>query len=162
MTVQSGIRQSGIGTEWVEAAPFRAHVRFLMAQADVPGSVVAVLARVQPRVVDRLLTGAGHRPIRRLSPVVATRLLAVTPGLLRQSRIAEVPAAPVGAALRLLWRSGWSLDALAGMLRTEVSILTDLLHGRLTVCPMLLAVRVQSVPCVVGRRASATPIAHAA
>lgn len=162
MVVKSQI--AGPGTEtWVDAAPFRAHVRFLMAEADVSGPVVAALARVQPRAVERLLTGAGERPMRRLSPVVACRLFAVTPGLLRQSRIAEVPAAPVGAALRRLRASGWSLDALAGVLRTEVTTVDDLMGGAVGACPLLLALRVQSVPSLVGvRPASATPAARAA
>lgn len=149
-------------TEWVEAAPFRAHVRLLMAETDVPGGVVAALARVQPRVVERLLTGAGVRPIRRLSPVVAWRLYCVTAGLVRQSQIAEVPAAPVGAALRRLRDAGWSLDGLAGMLRVEVSTVLDLLEGRTEVCALLLALRTRAVPVPRLGLTSTPPMADAA
>lgn len=163
VTGKSGSARQGPRPEWVEAAPFRAHVRFLMAEADVPGEVVAALAEVRPRVVRRLLTGAGERPMRRLNPVVASQLYALTPGLLRQSQIAEVPAAPVGVALQRLLGCGWSLDSLACLLRTEVSTVTDLLHGHLRVCPKLLAVRAAAVPVpTTARRASATPMVHAA
>lgn len=59
---------------WVEAAPFRAHLRHLMDATGQPWQVVAEVARISLPDAHRLLHGRRGRPVRRISPQTASRL----------------------------------------------------------------------------------------
>lgn len=59
---------------WVEAAPFRAHLRHLIDTTGQPLPVVAEMARISLPDARRLLHGRRGRPVRRISPQTASRL----------------------------------------------------------------------------------------
>ncbi|WP_026926732.1 hypothetical protein [Granulicoccus phenolivorans] len=89
---------------WVEAAPFRAKLRLLMAETDLPWQAVAVAAGVPLEPVRTLLFGrTGGRPLRRLYPPHARALFELEAADLHQVRRTLVPAEqltlPVGRLL---------------------------------------------------------------
>jgi hypothetical protein len=83
---------SGSEHDWVDAAPFRAQLHWLLAYPGMTPEVIALLAGVAPRLTRRLLTGHGGRPLRRISQETAYRLYAVTPRVLEHCRHQRVPA----------------------------------------------------------------------
>lgn len=109
---------------WVLAAPFRAHVRYVMECSGVPWRVIAAAAAVPAPTVRSLLGGRlGKLPARS-----ATRLLAVTPATLRYARVELVDAAETARYLRALRGRGLTLRTLGrfvGMADFEVAALVD-------------------------------------
>ena len=78
---------------WVDAAPFRAQLRFLMASASLSADEVAAAVGISARLADRLLHGRNGRPLRRVSPETGRRLLDVSVEQIRPRR----PKAEVAA-----------------------------------------------------------------
>ncbi|MCA0308590.1 MAG: hypothetical protein LCH87_14770 [Actinobacteria bacterium] len=62
---------------WVQAAPFRALVLWLVELTGLPWAVLAEQAEVPPAVVHRLLHGRGGRRPARIPRDCAARLLAL-------------------------------------------------------------------------------------
>lgn len=60
--------------DWVEAAPFRAKLRLLMAETGLPWQVIAVAAWIPQSQARALLYGRGGRALRRLYAPFAQRL----------------------------------------------------------------------------------------
>lgn len=117
---------------WVEAAPFRSHLRHLCATSGLPWTVIALHAGLTLRHADTLLHGRGGRRLRRLPRPAAVRLWALTvPELLVLPQV-MVPADPTsrrissllldGMSLPLLCRElGWTSPRLAAVLDAEAS-----------------------------------------
>ena len=61
---------------WVDARPFRMHTRRLLAETGLGIGELAAHARVPVRVLARLLA-PGPRPLRKLCPVYARRLVLI-------------------------------------------------------------------------------------
>ena len=78
---------------WVDAAPFRAQLRYLMASACLSADEVAAAVGISARLADRLLHGRNGRPLRRVSPETGRRLLEVSVEQIRLRR----PKAEVAA-----------------------------------------------------------------
>jgi hypothetical protein len=60
---------------WVDAAPFRAQLRYLMASASLSAEEVAAAAGISARLAHRLLYGRNGRALRRVSPETGHRLI---------------------------------------------------------------------------------------
>ena len=71
---------------WVDAAPFRAQLRYLMASTSLSAEEVAAAVGIPARLAERLLRGRNGRPLRRVSPETGRRLLRVSIAQLRSSR----------------------------------------------------------------------------
>ena len=71
---------------WVDAAPFRAQLRFLMASASLSAEEVAAAAGISARLAYRLLHGRNGRPLRRVSPETGRRLIQLTIEQIRPRR----------------------------------------------------------------------------
>ncbi len=71
---------------WVDAAPFRALLRHLMAVGAMTSDEIAALAGIPARLADRLLNGRNGRPLQRICPVTAARLLLVSESSIRAAR----------------------------------------------------------------------------
>jgi len=127
---------------WVEAAPFRAHLRHLMAVADLSPAAVAVLVGISPSLAHRLLHGRGGRPVRRVNPDTARRLLRVTSADARAVRRRVVSARPTVHHLHQLRRAGWSDGELSQLLGIGPQVLASLLNdvGEQS-CTQLVALR---------------------
>ena len=138
---------------WVDAHPFRAHVRHLMAAGDLTGGVVAQLAGVSPRAVQHLLAGRGGGSVRRISPVLARRLYQVTAEEARAVHYRLVPAATAARRLRRLLAAGWRLDELASLLGVRESELGAVAEERVTTCSQVLALRVAAEAYALASRA---------
>ena len=137
---------------WVEAGPFRAHLRHLMAVGDLTVGEVATLTGVPPRLATSLVEGRHGRPVRRISPDAARALLRVSAADARAVRTRQVPAAEFRVRLRRLRRRGWPLDQLAARLGVTTDVLADLAADTTSWCSALLAVRLVTLA-----RASAGP-----
>ncbi|HBX80323.1 MAG: hypothetical protein WAV45_15275 [Propionibacteriaceae bacterium] len=124
---------------WVDAAPFRAHVRHLCASADLPWEVVASRAGVSTVLVDHLLHGRGGRTVLRLAPHCASKLLGVTPAELRDLRHRVVDATDVTAKVRALLAQGAPATSLATFCRMTAGQLVALGSARSGSCTELTA-----------------------
>jgi len=125
---------------WVDAGPFRAHLRYLMASGSLSVDDVAAVAGISARMADRLLHGRNGRPLRRISPDTARRLLQISDQQVQALRRIMVPAAPARLQLRRLHRGGWDNLAIAERLRVAAPELVELASGADS-CSLLLTVR---------------------
>lgn len=71
------LESSKTSTAWVDARFFSLHVRSLVHECRVPWRVVALLAHVPSRIVQRL-AGQGDRPIHRICVIDAVRILHIS------------------------------------------------------------------------------------
>ena len=137
-----GVRGSaGPGPDgvWVDAGPFRAHLRHLMAVGSLEVPEIAVVLGLSTPAVRHLLEGRRGRPTRRISPQTARRLLLVRPDDVRGLRWCLAPADPALRSLRRLRAEGWSADEVALAVGSGLDELAAL--GSVSHCNRLLAVR---------------------
>jgi hypothetical protein len=130
----------GINDHWVDAGPFRAQLRYLLASGALSVDDVAAVAGISARLADRLLHGRNGRPLRRISPDTARRLIQVSDQHVQALRRIMVPAAPARLQLRRLYRAGWENLAIAQRVRVAAPELVELAAGAET-CSLLLTVR---------------------
>ncbi|SDS05872.1 hypothetical protein SAMN04488543_0987 [Friedmanniella luteola] len=127
---------------WVEAGPFRAHLRHLMDVGGLDATEVAVLAGVPPRMATSLVRGRNGRPVRRISPAHARALIRVGATDVRDLRTRQVPAAESRLRLRrMLAGRGGGPPALAVELGVAASSLDELAHPGTAWCSALVALR---------------------
>jgi len=122
---------------WVEAAPFRAHVRHTTDTAGVPWPALAVLSGVSVPAVHALLFGRRGRALTRLEPRVAARLLSVGTAELRGLRRAWVAAEPTAVRLRQLLAGGLDPLRVARWCDLTPTQLADLVDGDAPACSQL-------------------------
>jgi hypothetical protein len=127
---------------WVPAAPFRAHLHRLRAESGLPWSVIALAAGVPPALVQSLVLGRRGRPVRRISPAAASRLLGLDVGLLRKLPRRRVDAAPTTARVRHLLAQGCDIARLAEWCRCTPAQVRALLRG--SRCSELTALLVEA------------------
>jgi hypothetical protein len=131
---------NGVGDHWVDAGPFRAQLRFLMASGALTVDDVAAIAGISARLADRLLHGRDGRPLRRISPDTARRLIQISDQHVQALRRIMVPAASARLQLHRLHRAGLEGPAIAERVRAAVPELVELASGADT-CSLLLTVR---------------------
>lgn len=125
---------------WVDAGPFRAHLRHLMEVGGLTVAEVAVLAGVPPRMATSLVHGRAGRPVRRISPDNARVLLRVTAGAVRDLRARQVPAEESRLRLRrMLARE--ELLGLADELGVAAAALQELADDGSAWCSARLALK---------------------
>ena len=128
-------------TRWLDPAPFRSHVIHLMTTSGLTERELAALCRVSARLVRRLVVGRAGRPMRRIDPLSAGRLLAVSALEASVVRVRQVSADNSRALLLTLYsrgRSALSLARITGLSTTEVGRLAA---GRVELCPQLVELR---------------------
>lgn len=125
---------------WVDAGPFRAHLRHLMAVGSLDATEAAVVLGLSTSAVRHLLEGRAGRVPRRISPQTARRLLLVRPADVRALRWSLTPSATARDALRRLGAHGWSPEDVAAAVGSGLDELRAL--GSSARCSRLLAVRV--------------------
>ncbi|HEX8510659.1 MAG TPA: hypothetical protein VF635_14325 [Propionibacteriaceae bacterium] len=148
---------SGSTDGWIEAAPFRAHLRHLMAVSDLSASAVAVLAGISPRCAYRLLHGRAGRPLRRISPETARKLLRVSAVDARAVRRRTVPSASTARHLDELLGSGWNEEELARLLGLTHSEVAAIRAQTSRSCSQLAALRVAAEISLLRMRLAASP-----
>jgi len=129
-----------VGDQWVDAGPFRAQLRYLMASGSLSVDDVAAVTGISARLADRLLHGRNGRPVRRISPETARRLIQVSDQHVQALRRVMVPAAPARVQLGRLHRAGWEDSAIAERVCVAAPELVELASGADT-CSLLLTVR---------------------
>ena len=133
-------KRSEVSDHWVDAGPFRAQLRYLMASGSLTVEDVAAVAGISARLADRLLHGRDGRPVRRISPDTARRLIQISDQHVQALRRIMVPAASARLQLRRLNRAGWDNLATAERVRVALPELVELAAGADT-CSLLLTVR---------------------
>jgi hypothetical protein len=133
-------KRSEVSDHWVDAGPFRAQLRYLMASGSLTVEDVAAVAGISARLADRLLHGRDGRPVRRISPDTARRLIQISDQHVQALRRIMVPAASARLQLRRLNRAGWDHLATAERVRVALPELVELAAGADT-CSLLLTVR---------------------
>lgn len=93
---------------WVDAAPFRAHVRQLIETCGITWRTVAMLAEVPSAAVARLLRGRRGRPVPRLHPLIAERLFHLTGDAVAEASLRPAYAGRTRALLQRLTERGWT------------------------------------------------------
>lgn len=121
----------------MDAAPFRAHVRHIVAACGVPWPAMAVAAGVPLAAVQALLTGRAGRPLTRIEPRLASRLLAVDAVALAAMRSVRVPAALTTDRLRDLLAGGDDPLWLARWCRIDAAEVALLIDGDAPTCTRL-------------------------
>ncbi|HEU4909428.1 MAG TPA: hypothetical protein VFT17_11215 [Propionibacteriaceae bacterium] len=129
-----------VGDQWVDAGPFRAQLRSLMASGSLSVDDVAAVAGISARLADRLLHGRNGRPVRRISPEIARRLIQVSDQHVQALPRIMVPAAQARLQLGRLYRAGWDDLTIAERVRVAAPELIELATGADT-CSLLLTVR---------------------
>jgi hypothetical protein len=132
--------RNAVSDQWVDAAPFRAQLRYLMASGSLTVGDIAAVAGISARLADRLLHGRDGRPVRRISPDTARRLIQISDQQVQALRRIMVPAAPARLQLRRLYRAGLEDLAIAERVRIAVPELVELAAGA-DICSLLLTVR---------------------
>ena len=127
------------GARWVDARPFRAHLRHLMSVGPLDVAEVAVVVGLSTRAVQHLLEGRAGRMPRRISPQTARRLLLVQPDDVRGLRWCLTPTAVARTSLDRLRASGWSTAETATAVGFGLGELAAVEH--LSHCNRMLAVR---------------------
>ena len=132
--------REGLAGTWVDARPFRAQLRYLMASGSLSVEDVAAVAGISARLAERLLHGRDGRPLRRISPDTARRLLQVSDQQVRALRRIMVPAAPARLQLQRLHGAGWDDLLIAERVRVAAPERVELAAGADT-CSLLLTIR---------------------
>lgn len=110
-------QRTKIHWEWVESAPFRAHLSWLVEASGVTVPVISHLTCVPPRLVSRLLSPVG-RPLRRLPPQFAGQLLLLGPrdvSLARANKVSAIRVRRMFGALAERHTSDAELALLTGL-----------------------------------------------
>ncbi len=131
-------------TGWIEAAPFRAHLRHLITEYGLAWRTIAALAEVPDRCVHQLLHGRRGRPVPRVHPVVARRLYQLTGDSVQLARTTLMPAAATTVLLQVLTGRGWTVAELAARTRIPAAELQAILDAGVDRCSRLTAATVRA------------------
>lgn len=126
---------------WLDSAPFRAHVAHVMATSGLTTREIAALTHVPVGVIRRLLQGRAGRPVRRIDPVSARRLYAVTPLDASLARSRLVAAGPARAQVLILTDLGRTVGWLARVTGLAAADVRRLAAGELASCPQIVELR---------------------
>jgi hypothetical protein len=126
--------------DWVDAAPFRAQIRHLMAAFSLHIEDVAAAAGISARLAEHLVHGRNGRLTRRISPDIARRLLRLSDDQVRFLGRLRVPAGPARVQLARLRRAGWDDLSIAERVGVSAPDL-ECLATTATTCSQLLTVR---------------------
>lgn len=129
-------------TDWVDAAPFAAHLRHLWAETALPWRVLAAAAGVPAATVRGLLRGGRRRRIR---TVDAWAILLLSSEQLRRAHTRVVNSAPTATYLQALTDAGMSVSALASALAIGERDVTELLTEQMQWCTQELAWRTEAI-----------------
>ncbi|WP_425309818.1 hypothetical protein AADG42_13980 [Ammonicoccus fulvus] len=115
---------------WVQAAPFRVHVRRILDSTGLPWRAIAGYAGVPDNVVRSLLGRPERRRLQRLAPHYAARLLALDPARIR--RDLALPGSLEWARLWVdtLMADGWSVRRVAAVCGMSPEAIRGLRDGR--------------------------------
>ena len=114
---------------WVDAAPFRAHLRYLCSSAGLPWQVVALHAGLTLRHADVLLHGRRGRPLRRLPRPAAQLLWQVDVAGLRALQRTTQPSDPTSTRLSAALARGLTPRHLCRVMGWSPARLTAVLGG---------------------------------
>jgi predicted transcriptional regulator len=132
------------GPNWVEAAPFRAHVRQLITDCGLTWRIVAVLAEVPSAALRHLLHGRQGHVVTRLHPMVAERLFRLTADSVADAARRPRPVAETSTVLQRLLERGWTAEELGRRCGLPAEELSNIADGRQTGCSQLTAAVVKA------------------
>jgi hypothetical protein len=112
-----------------------------MSSSGLTVHEIAALTQVSVGVLRRLLHGRAGRPSRRIDPLSASRLFAVTPLDASLARSQQVAAGRARARLLILMDLGRTPAVIAQLTGLAPADVSRLAAGRLTTCPQLVELR---------------------
>ena len=134
------LESSKTSTAWVDARFFSLHVCSLVHECRVPWRVIALLAHVPSRIVQRL-AGQGDRPIHRIRVIDAMRILRISTDDIDAARERIVPAGSTRTRLLALQKAGCDIAEIATMLDVTMSHAADLISGEAQLCTEMTRLR---------------------
>jgi hypothetical protein len=126
---------------WVDAIPFRAHVRQLLA-TGLSEPVIARLAGISVRAVTHLAHGRLGRPVRRVCADTGRRLLRITTAEAKALRFRPVPVRASRYRLRAMTRAGWSRQGLVDDVGLGIRDIQQVLGPGSATCSQLTALKI--------------------
>jgi predicted transcriptional regulator len=132
------------GPDWVEAAPFRAHVRQLITDCGLTWRIVAVLAEVPSAALRHLLHGRQGHVVTRVHPMVAERLFSLTAANIADAARRLRPASETCTLLQRLLQRGWTAEELSRRCGLPADELINIAGGRQAGCSQLTAAVVKA------------------
>lgn len=126
---------------WVDATPFRAHVRQLLA-TGLTEPVLGRLTGVSVRAVEHLAHGRRGRPVRRICGDTARRLLRITTLEARALRFRPVPVRASRYRLRAMAEAGWTEQLLADDIGVCIRDVQQVLGRGSATCSQLTALKI--------------------
>lgn len=138
--------------DWVLAGPFRAQLRHLLDASGLPLPHLASVLDVPVQLCARLLVDPTRdtpaprhlRPLTRISPLAARRLLVHSAGSLRRELNRSVDAAPSAEILGELLAAGHRLTTVHRVSGLSLETLSALLDGTMQTCPARVAAAVRA------------------
>ena len=144
MNTAGELLRDGLGDHWVDAAPFRALLRYLMALGRVSAADLAALTGLPDGLVEHLVHGRDGRRVRRISAYAAFALIQLTAEQVRGLRDVMVPSGLARAKVERLRQAGRSetevMDAIGAAPPEQHAIATS--GGS---CSQLLLVRLRGL-----------------
>jgi hypothetical protein len=144
MNTAGQLLADGFGDHWVDAAPFRALLRYLMALGRVSAADLAALTGLPDGLVEHLAHGRDGRRVRRISAYAAFALIQLTAEQVRELRAVMVPSGLARAKVERLRQAGWTeaevMDAIGATPPERRAITTS---G--SSCSQLLLVRLRGL-----------------
>ncbi|MDR1768090.1 MAG: hypothetical protein LBR32_06660 [Propionibacteriaceae bacterium] len=128
--------------QWVDAAPFRAHLEHVLAATGLPWPAVALHAGVSPATARSLLFGRSGFGVQRISPQCARRLLGLDIERVSQLKRRQVPSRQTALRVERLLDSGCDAAWLARWCHLSAAELRNLPDQPF--CSELTALLVQS------------------
>ena len=129
---------------WVDAAPFRAHIRHLMGETGLAWRTIAVLADVPSQSVDHLLRGRNGRSVPRLHPMIAERLFHLTRDAVADASVRQIHAGRTQTLLQYLAGRGWVIGDIARRTHVPEAQLAAIAAGGEAACSQLVAATVKA------------------
>lgn len=142
-------------SDWVQAAPFRAHVRHVCEASGHPWPVVAMRAGVSLALTDHLLHGRSGRPLRRIARDSAARLLSVTPEVAARVASESVPAEVSQRLAAVLAARSLTPDEVADAAGLERTAVRALHHRPPAYVPRLTELRLRALVAALDRALAA-------
>lgn len=152
--------------EWVDAAPFRAHVRQLIEEHGLTWRTIAVLADVPAPALAGLMRGRSGpmrgrsgpipsrssaipcrngRPVPRLHPLIAERLFHLTSETIAAASDRPAHAGLTRSLLERLQQRGWTLIEIIGRSGLSTTELEAVAAGRRAYCSQLTEATIKAV-----------------
>jgi hypothetical protein len=115
--------------QWVQAAPFRAHLEAVAFESKIPWPALALAAGVSTELARHLLFGRNGRPISKITSQCGIRLLGLNTATAKGLRNSYVPSQPTQNRVKQLLSQEASIPQLAAWCELPLAEFTAMLEA---------------------------------